>query len=866
MIILYICFIINYGSEVVFSIPLDSVGVRVAPGAIVGPQSFYFGEKIFYLLDTESGNVKKYSRDGKFVDAFEIPPFSRDIWVQGENIFILTGRREVEEFSQEGKEGKSHPFPEKIKAVVGIRTDKQGNVQILDISGDTYNINGAVQKGYPGSKGDYYFIEKLGRYNARIQGINIETQKEIGGLQYIGDDENGNIYLLIEYLIQIRPIKVKREIRIYSKNGELISKISVPSVTYTYIFREFQVTPQGIIYELFTSKDSLIIIRFAAEIKGNYRFPPVEKWLPTIDERNSFPLKSGEKFPRDLMLSIADSYVSHTFIADSINLTFGDTVYRDGNGIATPEWLVVGENKAIPYKWGGFSSITEFDGGLSASKYCGDRCCDGWGSSYAIGVDCSGFVSRCWGLTSKYSTSTIPNISTPYETWDALRPGDCFNWPGRHVILCVEESPSGAVFCVESSGLDWKVSYRVRNYSSLTNYTPRFYNGVEGYPFVVKVIPSCTPVREGPYSTSSVIDLVKANNCFVAFDRTGNGWYRIHLPSWRGNGYNNFGFLKGLNENYLIGDQDRRWIEVKSFKGSLAVKRGPGASYPTIATIRTGQRFAVIDSSGDWYEIWLPGSFDEDSVGWCLRGAGGEYLKVWQGGPTGTYKGEIIDFYCPDTMISGELVDCFIRCTNLSDVAWDSSTQLGTASPRDRESAFYDSSWISTTRLTRAEFPALPGQIVDFSFRLKAPVVEIPTTYNEYMCPVEERYSWFSDSTCFTITVLPPSEVAETEQVAADFSLRVHPNPFTTRTTIDIGRKATDQKIEKSSISGLRSLVCIYDLSGRLVKRFAIHDSQLTSIVWNGTDEYGAKLPAGVYFCKLVTPNSAEVRKMTLLR
>lgn len=843
-IILYICFIINYGSEVVFSVPLDSVGMRVAPGAIVGPQSFYFGEKFFYLLDTESREVKKYSRDGKLFSAFEIPPFSRDIWVQGENIFIL-GERNVKGFTQEGKVKETYPLPEKIKAVVGIRTDKQGNVQILDISGNTYNINGAVKEGYPGSEGDHYFIEKLGKYKARIQGINIETQKKIGGLLYIGDDENGNIYILIEYLLQIRPIKVEREIRSYSKNGELISKISVPPVTYTYIFREFQVTSQGIIYELFTSKDSLKIIRFAPEIEGNYRFPPVEKWLPTIDEKGTFPLKLENKFLRDSALSIADSYASHRFIADSVNLTFGDTVWIGGNGIATPEWLIVGENEAIPYKWGGFSSITQFDDGLSIQKYCGDRCCDGGGSLYAVGVDCSGFVSRCWGLSSHYATSMIPDISTAYDDWSALRPGDCFNRPWRHVILCIEESPSGEVLCVESSGIDWRVSYRVRTYSSLTNYTPRFYNGVESYPFVVKVIPSCTPVREGPYSTSSVIDLVESNSCFVAFDRTGNGWYRIHLPSWTGNGYNDYGFLKGLNENYLIGEQNRRWIEVKSFKGTLSVKRGPGASYPTIATITTGQRFAVIDSIEDWYEIWLPGSFDEDSVGWCSRGTNGEYLKIDGGGPVGEYKGEIMDFYFPDTMVSGEWADCFIKYKNLSNAAWDSSTQVGTASPRDRESAFYDSSWISRTRLTRAEFPALPGQIVDFSFRLKAPVVEIPTTYNEYICPVEKGYSWFSDSTCFTITVLPPSEVAETEQVAADFSLRVHPNPFTTRTTIAIRLKTSDQQIKKSS-------VYIYDLSGRLIRALPITDYQspITKVTWDGRDNYGRPLPSGVYFLK----------------
>ncbi len=534
-----------------------------------------------------------------------------------------------------------------------------------------------------------------------------------------------------------------------------------------------------------------------------------------------------------------------------------------GNGIATPEWLIVGENEAIPYKWGGFSSIPQFDEGLLIPKYCGDRCCDDGGSLYAVGVDCSGFVSRCWGLSTKYCSATIPNISTPYETWDALRPGDCFNWPGVHVILCAEESPSGVVLCVESSGIDWRVSYRVRTYSSLTNYTPRFYNGVGSAPFIVKVIPCCLPVRERPEPTASVIDLIRINSRFVAFDRTGNGWYRIHLPSGTGN---DFGFVKGHNENYLIGDQNRVWIEVKSFKGTMYVKRGPGAHYPTITSITTGQRFAVIDSIGDWYEIWLPGSIDEDSVGWCLRGPNAEYLEIWPGGPMGEYKGEVVDFYFPDTLVSGERDDCYIRYRNSSDVAWDSSTKLGTASPRDRESAFYDSSWISTTRVTRAEFPALPGQVVNFSFKLKAPEVTDPTVYNEYFCPVEDGYTWFPDSVCFTITVLPFFGVAEREVVSRQaMDISVYPNPFTTKTVISysIGSCGQSSVIGENhkliTDYGSPITISIYDLSGRLIRKLHVGRStpqtssikhEALSVIWDGKDNYGRHLPSGVYFLK----------------
>jgi len=36
--------------------------------------------------------------------------------------------------------------------------------------------------------------------------------------------------------------------------------------------------------------------------------------------------------------------------------------------------------------------------------------------------------------------------------------------------------------------------------------------------------------------------------------------------------------------------------------------------------------------------------------------------------------------------------------------------------------------------------------------------------------------------------------------------------------------------------------------------------------VWNGTDGEGREVPSGVYFVRLETGGSADIRKMTLIR
>lgn len=88
--------------------------------------------------------------------------------------------------------------------------------------------------------------------------------------------------------------------------------------------------------------------------------------------------------------------------------------------------------------------------------------------------------------------------------------------------------------------------------------------------------------------------------------------------------------------------------------------------------------------------------------------------------------------------------------------------------------------------------------------------------------------------------------------------LKVYPNPF--RRNTEIRCKMQDDKIERNQKPSLK----IYDAGGRLVKLL----SQLTlngewSIaVWDGTDDFGHKLPAGIYFCQLKSGSEKEIKKI----
>ena len=150
--------------------------------------------------------------------------------------------------------------------------------------------------------------------------------------------------------------------------------------------------------------------------------------------------------------AIAESYVAHEWTAAAGNVFHG--MDAEGIRVDTPDvsfqpkegehgwWLAGGKNVGLPYKWGGFDTPEEFDRGLSEGRFAGDiysaekrRLLDDAVSKHTVGIDCSGYVSRCWKLPRSYSTRELPGLCEPVSELARLRPGDIFNIHNKHVRL-----------------------------------------------------------------------------------------------------------------------------------------------------------------------------------------------------------------------------------------------------------------------------------------------------------------------------------------------------------------------------------------------------------------------------------------------
>jgi len=185
---------------------------------------------------------------------------------------------------------------------------------------------------------------------------------------------------------------------------------------------------------------------------------------------------------RQEAILLARRYASHRWTPTKRNVWHGydnqgirvdtpDEAFRSP-GIRPGWWKPGAENQGIPYQWGGFATIEEFDHGLTNGYAAGDiltpekRAMLSEGhptvSQTATGIDASGLVSRCWKLDRNHTTRELEKLCTVLESYDELKPGDALCLSGVHVILFEQFSnPEKKALLGYEAGSppSWKVLY-----------------------------------------------------------------------------------------------------------------------------------------------------------------------------------------------------------------------------------------------------------------------------------------------------------------------------------------------------------------------------------------------------------------------
>jgi len=224
------------------------------------------------------------------------------------------------------------------------------------------------------------------------------------------------------------------------------------------------------------------------------------------------PFYSFSQLSQAEILAKADEYVAHIWTASSSNIQKGSC---GGGYVQSAPWVEIGENESLPYCWGGYSTLSSFDSGISKGKSAGDINTASVVLSCSEGVDCSGFVSRVWGI-SRSTTSSLPTITKKYSSFSQVQPGDIMNKAGSHVRMIYQVNPNGSYTMVEAAqgtaqgGGDalWKVFYWTYTYSDMQSivsegYQPRYYGDGNSDPVTGLDNDDCEDAAELAVSSSA---------------------------------------------------------------------------------------------------------------------------------------------------------------------------------------------------------------------------------------------------------------------------------------------------------------------------------------------------------------------------
>jgi hypothetical protein len=794
-----------------------------------------------------------------------------------------------------------------------------GNSLLINTGGNITGSYGEEIKVIVSNRNELIIQSNIENANKKIT-LNFNSDLVCADL--IGIDKNGKIFLIVEKYISEIPLKVERNVYTLSKNGEVLSRLILPKVKYIYTIADLQIDEDGNLYHLFSSKEEIKIIKWTFLTEKHYEvinYPSeynyelhFNNFVPSLEPQAEIHVfeKSNAKASRALALKIAETYIVHQYTCKIGNLAQNPITAPDGDVVQTPGWLISGVNARIPYKWGGFNTVTGFDAGLSSGKYAGDINTNGV-SSYAIGVDCSGYVSRCWQLSYHSSTSEMPGITTQYSSWDKLKPGDAIHRVG-HVRLFIQRNTNGTLRVAESAGRNWDVSYWSFAASDLTTYTPRYYNQMEdNFNFhqpdllSAKIISDSLFQLKWKCTTDSIIGYR------VYHSTNGNNWNQVLNESKCQTTETTIALKSDVNffrvssvkkDNYLTESNWSNVLGVNSFqskKKALVVDgferdegswRGPGHAFVAkysrilgslnfeVVSIKNSELLNGNFQLSDYnYVFWILG--DESTVNETFNSAEQQLIKNYltNGGNlflSGSEVGWDLDNkgssqdksfyndYLKSRFVSdnaGVLVVNGIGNSSLTDCSFYFGQTYYEDYPDEIEP--YGGSKLcikySNGKGAGIEFSGyfgnsnVKGSLIYLAFPLESTADD--ASFNSVII----KSIAFFDSDKLTSV--------ENDPITHEFVLEQnYPNPFNPSTVISY----------RLSVAGFIELK-VYDILGReietLVSEFqqaGFYKTQFTisHLAGRKSEQVNSQLPSGVYFYRLQAGNYSETKKMILLR
>ena len=324
---------------------------------------------------------------------------------------------------------------------------------------------------------------------------------ELSDAYPIGSDSAGNHYIVAEEIVASKPkLDVRATVEKFNPSGQIVGIANVALGGMDVVPRDFAtVTDAGQIRVLFPTPNGVDIrtlvvtptrpanLKSESEISplaGGRRLPAgrtirIETTVEKVDGANKFEnesmgrsMRSTAQAPptartRATILAAAKAYLTvnwtlkpenweHHDVNNACDKSQGAFWQRPIHFTPAMIGTVIGP---MPYAWGGDDTPDSFLDRLTNHQALAGDVCTCRDSSLndcvyfpkAAGVDCSGFVSRAWGVT-KHGTSDLFDIATRVKIND-LKAGDALDWSGHHVrlLVSVDSGPVTVFHVIESA-------------------------------------------------------------------------------------------------------------------------------------------------------------------------------------------------------------------------------------------------------------------------------------------------------------------------------------------------------------------------------------------------------------------------------
>lgn len=254
----------------------------------VGPQSLCVDEEgNIYILDLVNRRVQVFSPQGEFIRQTACGILAHDLRLGpgGEMYLLAPYHGLVEKYDAGGTLVTSWPISPDIWLIDGLRIFGR-KIILRTVMQTEYTLAeegrvlepkeqlGAVRSGFSGRQpGRRYGTRWIDDHNGSLQildgdgqpvrEIEVTTAEQLGSLVFIGEDENGNVYIRAE-LLGVPRVDRLRIFKVGS-GGEPMAEFSLPAGDFTSIYRNLHLSPDGEIYQLLTEPEGARVLRWTAE-------------------------------------------------------------------------------------------------------------------------------------------------------------------------------------------------------------------------------------------------------------------------------------------------------------------------------------------------------------------------------------------------------------------------------------------------------------------------------------------------------------------------------------------------------------------------------------------------------------------------